>query len=386
MGEEEIISWIPLLLQGKATDEQEWIIRCWLEENEEHREIYRKYCAVYYRLHYAGEWEKIDVSRAIKQVKRQNDRKRVVFRKWKRLSGVAALFLICIGVYWLLHSDKEPKTHPQEVAEQIKSGEKKAILTLADGKQVELVSGNAVDMDLGVVQATGDSMAGLVYRAKDIRVETLEYHVLNVPRAGEYIMTLSDGTKVWINSESEIKYPVVFGQDKREVFITGEAFFEVVKDSLRPFIVHTPCTQTTVLGTSFNVMAYPEDQQTEITLLQGAVVVEVAGRNQHIKPGQQLQVNNISKEMNCREVNVNRYASWKEGLFTFEGMKLEDLTVELSRWYDVDFFFIHAASGEKKFTGAIKRNNSLQFMLDFIEKTSDVRFEITGNVVRVYNR
>ena len=115
-------------------------------------------------------------------------------------------------------------------------------------------------------------------------------------------------------------------------------------------------------------------------------MVEAAGRNQYIKPGQQVQVDNVSKEMNCREVNAGRYASWKDGLFDFEGMKLEDLAVELSRWYDVDFFFIHAASGQKKFTGAIKRNNSLQFMLDFIEKTSDVRFEVKENVVRVYNR
>ena len=118
----------------------------------------------------------------------------IVFRKRKLLSGVAALFLICIGAYWLLHSDKQPEVCPQKVVEQINSGEKKAILTLADGKQVELVSGSAVDKDLGIVQVTGDSMAGLVYRAKDTIVKALEYHLLSVPRAGEYVMSLSDGT------------------------------------------------------------------------------------------------------------------------------------------------------------------------------------------------
>lgn len=386
MGEEDIISLIPLLLQGKATDEQEQIVRRWLEGNKEHLEIYRKYCAVYYRLHYAREWRKIDLAQALRQVKQPAVRKKLLLRRWKLVSGIAALFLICIGTYIFLHAGGQPETLPQEMAEQVKSGEKKAILTLADGKQVALGSGSSVDMDLGIVQATGDSIGGLVYRAKDTVVKTLKYHVLTVPRSGEYIMTLSDGTKVWVNSDSRVEYPVVFGRDKREVFITGEAFFEVVKDSLRPFIVHTPCTQTTVLGTSFNVMAYPDERHTEITLLKGAVRVEVTGRHQNIKPGQQLQVDNVSKEMNCREVNAARYASWKDGLFDFEGMKLEDLAVELSRWYDVDFFFIHAACGEKKFTGAVKRNNSLQFMLDFIEKTSDVRFEVKENVVRVYNR
>jgi len=386
MGEEDIISLIPLLLQGKATDEQERSVRRWLEEDEEHPEIYRRHCAVYYRLRYAGEWEKIGLSRAESRVKWQLGRKSVFFRIGKLLSGAAALLLICIGVYRLLHSGGQPAMPPQEVAVQIKSGEKKAVLTLADGKQVELISGSAVELDLGSVQATGDSLAGLVYLAKDTRVKTLEYHVLKVPRAGEYIMTLSDGTKVWLNSESEIKYPVVFGEERREVFITGEAFFEVKQDSLRPFLVHTPCTQTTVLGTSFNVMAYPAAPQTEITLLQGAVMVEAAGRNQSIIPGQQLQVNNVSKEMTCREVNVNRYASWKEGLFDFEGMKLEDLVTELSRWYDVDFFFANRTAAAKRFTGAVKRNNNLQFMLDFIEKTSDVRFEVKGKTVCVYNQ
>ena len=380
MGEEEIISLIPLLLQGKATDEQERAVRCWLEENEGHLEIYRKYCAVYYRLYYAGEWKKIDVSRAIKQVKGQNDRKTIVFRKRKLLSGVAALFLICIGAYWLLHSDKQPEVCPQKVVEQINSGEKKAILTLADGKQVELVSGSAVDKDLGIVQ---DSMAGLVYRAKDTIVKALEYHLLSVPRAGEYVMTLSDGTKVWINAESEIKYPVVFGPDKREVFITGEAFFEVVKDSLRPFIVHTPNAQTTVLGTSFNIRAYPEEKRSQTTLAEGSVRIYSPGSSMLLKPGEQAEVSALSGEMVKQEVEVKNFTSWKDGRFVFEQQPLEDIMRTLERWYDIRVIFKDEGAKRISLSGNMKRYGDFSQVMKMLQMTGDVRFELHGNDVYI---
>ena len=383
MGEEEIISLIPLLLQGKATDEQERAVRCWLEENEGHLEIYRKYCAVYYRLYYAGEWKKIDVSRAIKQVKGQNDRKTIVFRKRKLLSGVAALFLICIGAYWLLHSDKQPEVCPQKVVEQINSGEKKAILTLADGKQVELVSGSAVDKDLGIVQVTGDSMAGLVYRAKDTIVKALEYHLLSVPRAGEYVMTLSDGTKVWINAESEIKYPVVFGPDKREVFITGEAFFEVVKDSLRPFIVHTPNAQTTVLGTSFNIRAYPEEKRSQTTLAEGSVRIYSPGSSMLLKPGEQAEVSALSGEMVKQEVEVKNFTSWKDGRFVFEQQPLEDIMRTLERWYDIRVIFKDEGAKRISLSGNMKRYGDFSQVMKMLQMTGDVRFELHGNDVYI---
>ena len=262
----------------------------------------------------------------------------------------------------------------------------KAELILSTGKRVVLGRKNTVIESENEMGIRNDSVTGLDYATAKMEGKEIMYNTMRIPVGGFYQLALSDGSKVWLNSMTELRFPVTFAGEERKVYLTGEAYFEVAKDAKKPFTVQFMSSSVTVLGTSFNVMAYPDERHTEITLLKGAVVVEAAGRNQYIKPGQQVQVDNVSKEMNCREVNAGRYASWKDGLFDFEGMKLEDLAVELSRWYDVDFFFIHAASGQKKFTGAIKRNNSLQFMLDFIEKTSDVRFEVKENVVRVYNR
>lgn len=385
MEQEEILQLILLIWQGKATEDQKRVVSVWLKENEEHQKLYEEYVRIYLKLHYTTLWDEVDMWKAVGKVKRKLQFKLFIFKRRLLLVGVAACLLLCLG-WWSLFQNSVWKQTDILISNQIPSGERKAVLTLSDGSQMALSACHSVNIDLGTVAVTEDSISGLVYRLKDSLKQKVEYHILTVPRGGEYIMSLSDGTKVWLNSESEMKYPVVFENDRREIFITGEVFFEVAKDSLRPFIVHTPYTQTTVLGTSFNVMAYRDEQRTEITLVKGAVEVLVGNKAQHIQPGQQVQVNNVSLEMNKREVNVVRYASWKDGIFDFDGMTLEELVVKLSRWYDVDFFFVNTDVKRKRFTGAIKRNNTLQFMLDFIEKTSDVYFEVNEHVVRIYSR
>lgn len=208
-----------------------------------------------------------------------------------------------------------------------------------------MTSGSKVDVDLGFGRAVEDSLSGLIYRLQDTVKVPREFHTLSVPRAGEYMMVLSDGSRVWLNAKSELKFPVKFDTDKREVFLTGEAYFEVVKDLEYPFIVSTPRTKTTVLGTSFNVMAYQNEAHTEITLESRAVAVSAGTRQRRIIPGQQVAVSSESFEM--RQVNIAFYTSWKEGLFDFDNMTLDELCVKLGRWYDVEFFFVNQ-------TGAIK--------------------------------
>lgn len=384
MDVEDIIELLPLLLKGEATQEQKKELISWLEEDEEHQRIWRDLCRLYFQLHYARQWEKIDWREAKKRgcgVKK-NDRFWVGWRLW--FSGVAALCLISLSLLFILRHTEHITPVPEK-AELIRTGEKRAVLTLANGQKVELDSKKVV-MDLGHVTAEGDSLSGLTYRpAKDTSGVEPQYNTLSVPRGGEYILTLSDGTKVWLNSETEMTYPVVFATGKREVAIVGEAFFEVKKHDGQPFIVSTPNTCTTVLGTAFNVMAYKGEDQTEITLVKGAVAVSAGGKDCRIEPGQQVSVDNVSLQMEKHEVNVAFFISWKEGLFDFDHMKLTELCEKLGRWYDVDFHFVNPQLAEKRFTGAVKRNNSLQFMLDFVEKTSGVHFEIIGKTIRVHD-
>lgn len=348
--------------------------------------MYREVCEVYYRLNYAELWDKVDAGKALKDAQLTISRRADRTRWGYRLVGIAAAVLICFGGVQLIQVRQPVAPQPlAAVVEDVESGEMKAVLTLANGEKVQLNTENKDGVDLGFARAVEDSLSGLVYRFKDSVMAPREFHTLSVPRAGEYIMVLSDGSRVWLNSETELRFPVTFDADKREVFLTGEAYFEVVKDARRPFIVSTPQTKTTVLGTSFNVMAYVGENRTEITLVNGAVAVTAGDRNCRIVPGQQVAVDNESLEMVNRTVNVSTFTSWKDGIFEFDDMSLSDLSVKLSRWYDVDFFFVNREAAMKRFTGAIKRNRNLQFMLDFIRKTSGVRFEMKGKTVTVYN-
>ncbi len=384
---EEIIFDILTLLKGKATPEQEAKIHRWLQAGEENRIFFEQVSRDFYTLRYAKQWDKIDTGNALKQVqsslRRQAHKKRI---RIYRLTGIAALLILLLGTTLFFSRKKADSPLPLAVVEEVKAGGKKALLTLADGKTVELNTGEKVNVDLGFAQAVEDSAGGLAYRFNTETPVPLEYHTLTVPRAGEYIMTLSDGSRVWLNAESQMRYPVNFEAGKREIYLSGEAYFEVVKETERPFIVITPNTRTTVLGTSFNVMAYSKDSETEITLVSGAVAVKAGQKECRIMPGQQVAVNNSSLEMKHRTVNVSFYTSWKNGLFDFDHMTLSELCVKLSRWYDVDFSFKDPETAGIRFTGAVKRNKDLQFMLDFIQKTSGVNFEIRGKTVIVCNR
>ena len=385
MEKQDLITFLILSRWGKVNPEQETEIRRWLEEDEAHRQIFREICELYYKLNYAATWEKVDAGKAFEASRRKANR--IHRLRWQRriLSGVAALMMIGLGCLWLQQQPFGELPQTMTESQDIGSGEMKACLTLASGEKVILNADNKMNVDLGFARAVQDSLCGLIYRFKDSVVAPREFHTLSVPRAGEYVMVLADGSRVWLNSETELKFPVTFDRDKREVFLSGEAYFEVVKDAGRPFVVVTPRTKTTVLGTSFNIMAYGEEQHTEITLVSGAVTVTAGKQNCRIVPGYQISVDNESLELQDRLVNVSFYTSWKDGLFDFDDMSLEELGTKLSRWYDVDFFFANREVAEKTFTGAIKRNRSLQFMLDFIQKTSGVRFERKEKTVTVYN-
>ncbi|MDR1414806.1 MAG: FecR family protein [Odoribacteraceae bacterium] len=266
-------------------------------------------------------------------------------------------------------------------AELVQGGVRKATLILNDGSEVQLARGSVVDV--GYARAEEDTASGLTYRSLETP-PALEFNTLVVPRGGMYVMTFSDGTRAWLNAESSARFPVVFEGDKREIFVEGEVYLEVAKED-RPFIVHTLTTTTRVTGTSFNVMAYPGDPVTEITLASGRVTVRAGATELKLLPGEQARVDNASLEATRRAVNAAYHASWVAGMFDFEGMNLEELCARLGRWYDVEFVFVSPLARSRTFTGAVKRDNNLQFMLDFIEKTSSARFVVTGRCIEVHD-
>ena len=371
---------------GVITKENQARLEQWRVESPAHAKEYDEIRTYIMTGNEYWEKEKRTVKNEWRKFERIHFRKYVIWRRIGRYAAIMVMPLLVCGYF----VSSEWKSSEVTIADNVEivPGTGRAQLIMADGRFLKLEQKEDMKLDLpGVkVVATGKK---IVYRAIEEETSTPkveEYNTLVVPRGGEYMLELSDGTKVWLNSDSELRFPVTFVGDRRNVEIEGEAYFEVKKDSLHPFIVHTPHTNTKVLGTSFNISAYEDEELTAITLVQGKVEVYNQNEKCILEPGWQAVSNNISEEMKKQQVNITSYVSWKEGMFEFYDMPLGQLIVQLSRWYDVDFFFVNETTRQFKFTGAIKRSNTLKFMLEFIEKTSNVYFKVNGNVIQVFQK
>ncbi|MEI3421956.1 MAG: FecR domain-containing protein [Butyricimonas faecihominis] len=264
-----------------------------------------------------------------------------------------------------------------------KTGESKALLVLSSGTKVELNSqiGDTIRKK-GFILNERDYI-DYSRQDNDSQVKEVVYNELIVPAGGEYRLVLSDGSVVYMNSESRLKYPVKFIEDKRVVKLEGEAYFDVTHDEQHPFIVRTEQLNVKVLGTGFNVMAYKGDARTEVTLVHGKVDVKSKNISEILTPSRQFVMNNDTREYEVRSVNVNTYVDWKNGILNFDAMPLEELGEKVSRWYGVKFFFSKESLKYLKFSGAFKKYNNIDYILDLIEATTDVSFKLKGDVVIV---
>ena len=256
------------------------------------------------------------------------------------------------------------------------------MLTLANGQMIPLgkeAADSTIITDGAQINASG---SGVTY-ASGGESESIVYNKLEIPRGGEFCLTLSDGTRVWLNSETSIQYPVAFGAKERRVFVQGEAYFEVAKDANKPFTVQFMSSSVTVLGTSFNIRAYPEEKQSQTTLAEGSVRIYSPGSSMLLKPGEQVEVNALSGGMVKREVEVKSFTSWKDGRFVFEQQPLEDIMRTLERWYDIRVIFKDEGAKRISLSGNMKRYGDFSQVMKMLQMTGDVRFELHGNDVYI---
>ena len=273
------------------------------------------------------------------------------------------------------------------VAATVVLGKRVAFLTLADGQKVELGKGNIRLDDGKVVTILNDSVDGLHYTTIETHDEPLkeEYNSLKIPVGGFYKLVLSDGTKVWLNADSELKYPVRFVGGKREVYLKGEGYFQVSKDSCRQFIVHLQNSEITVLGTAFNVSAYEDEAHVYTTLEEGRVAFYSRQNKQRIllKPGMQSDMEVATGKTVVSEVDPSLYSAWIEGRFVFQSLDLESILRQLQRWYDFEVFFQQQEVKNYRFRGVLSRDMDIRQALDIIEETTDLKFDIKGKTILV---
>lgn len=318
----------------------------------------------------------------------------VQVRRWRlfrTVSGMAAVFICLLTcIYFIRQKTKEKPVVAQKISKKsfekdIAPGKDKAMLTLADGSVITLDStakgklaeyGNmkALKIDAGKLSYQQASTGGQLI---------MQYNTVSTPRGGQYQVVLPDGSKVWLNAASSLKFPVFFGGKERNVELSGEAYFEVAHNEKQPFKVSVKGVEVLVLGTHFNINSYDDEGIIKTTLLQGSVRETVAGEQQAvtIAPGQQAQVGKDKVIKVVNDVDLIQVIAWQSGLFEFNNSDLAAIMRQISRWYDVDVLY-ESKPGEAKFGGGISKHLPLSEVLQLLE-ANGVRFQLEGRSLKV---
>ncbi|HAM84838.1 MAG TPA: FecR family protein [Butyricimonas virosa] len=261
----------------------------------------------------------------------------------------------------------------------------KAELILSTGERVVL---NQQCVSIEGVNETGiqnDSVTGLNYTTAKVQGEGMIYNTMRIPVGGFYQLALSDGSKVWLNSMTEFRFPVAFTGEERKVYLTGEAYFEVAPNSKHPFIVVTEeGMEVKVYGTEFNMNTY-QHGVVQTVLVSGKVGIRVnaTGKEVMLAPRQMAEYSEKTGMVRVEDTDPYRYIAWKDGEFVFERETIEEIMERLGRWYDVKVFYENESLKQKRFTGVISRYEDIEQVLRLIEGPATLRFEVKGNVVTV---
>lgn len=365
----------------KLSKEESLVFNAWYAESEKHRQYYKLFCHQQEKI-MVRDRSRVNEWKGLVVVKRGKNRHGVM--NWWQYAGVAVIILGVFILGWRYWPVGEKVTNPEPT--QICPGQVAVTLRLSQGEQIVLdssqISGTinrdcvTIHVEKGMLRYGGEtSIAGK---------ET--YNELIVPPSGEYVVELADGTKVFLNSESRLRYPTAFLGAERRVELSGEAYFVVAKEE-RSFIVETRLEEVKVFGTEFNVMAYEDEEFFQTTLVKGSVGVCVKGVNmidfQKIVPGEQFLLNRQTLETQILSVDVFTYVAWKDGLFVSRNDDLETILRKVSRWFDVEIFYQEPKLKKKRFFGIMKRQANLQEVLDVIEEAGDVHFNVNGRTVVV---
>ena len=371
-------------LSDEIGEEEQAELTRWRNESPENERLFREICKEEnikqnmqkrQTFHAEDGWEGVQ-----RKIQRHRFRHRIL-----NICKYAAIFIfpVAIATVAIYKSGNEPQPLSQ-VEEQIVPGGKKAVLILDNGEAIDLKSTSGVELkekDGTVIQV--DSTVLNYQQAPARTSEKLAYNKVNVPRGGEYQLTLSDGSKVQLNSMSSIRFPVQFAQDCRLVELEGEAYFEVSKTG-QPFIVQTKGMKIEVLGTTFNISAYANEEY-QTTLVSGSVKVQTEnGSNRILKPSEQACITPGSNQINVRNVDTAFYTSWIHGKINFKDQRLDDIMKTLARWYDMDVVYENEATKELRFGCYVNRYNEITPLVKLLEQTGRVTVTVEGKTIKIF--
>lgn len=371
-----IAAWITGVLIGKEQDELER----WRKKSVENEQIFQELIRKQGFEKNQECLEKFPVEDAWKGIEGKlnvRGRKTVhILYYWKYV----AVLVICLGiggVYWKMsHTAKVETTILSSV---IPAGVQGARLTLGDGRVIQV----SPEEYFSIAEADGTLIhkqtSGIDYQQVDTGKGQVVYNCLETLTGMEYSLTLADGTQVFLNAGSRLKFPVAFRGENRVVELQGEAYFTVAKDTVHPFIVRMERTEVVVVGTSFNARSYENEDYVVTTLVEGRIKIN----NRNIVPGEQAMYEKQTRELKVRQVDVNQYIAWKNGRFVFRNERLEDVMKILSRWYGVEYHFLDDAAKEVKIGASLGRYNDMSPIIDMLKHTDLVEVLQTNRCIYI---
>lgn len=359
---------------GEMNDDEKVLVREWIAADEKHAEYYKDF----QMFHLKMEWGMranavVHDSLVRRRVKARQRRLRVLY--WS-VACLIVLFSVG-GILWML-----PEDEPVYVTEKIEPGKSKAVLYMASGDVVNVDGQTGVMKEKDGTRIEIDGKEGIAYRVTggQQQEETLSNRIV-IPRGGEFKLILADGTAVWLNSDSELSYPTAFAGQKREVFLRGEAYFDVKPDSLHPFIVHVDEVRIQVLGTQFNINTYAEGS-IKTVLVEGSVDLRNrAGEHVVLTPNRMADYRTVEGRFELTDVDVQPHVAWREGNFIFQSESLESIMNKLSVWYDLNVFYANEGLRDIRLSGNLERFSDVGKLFSKFEQISEARFKIQGKNV-----
>lgn len=362
----------------------------WIEDESNKREFIK-----YIKVNHAVDFnmKKFSTDNSKKQLLQFIEKEKKIHRIKQTLNVMkyAAILVVFLGVGYFFKNgffenkpdsiDVEPP-EPVVLKNEIKTGTDRAILTLEDGTNIDLEKGKTIRTKN--VESNGEE---LVYNSSTATHTEIAYNYLTIPRGGQFHIKLADGTLVWLNSESQLKYPVAFieGETRNVELVYGEAYFEVAPSTEHKgamFKVLNASQEIEVLGTKFNIKAYKDETNIYTTLVEGKVKINTAKSEQILEPNQQSDLNLKNNRIRINPVNVANEISWRRGLFSFKGKSLDEISRVLSRWYDVDFVFEKTELKDIKFNGVLSKQEPIEEILNSILTTNYVKaYEIKNKKI-----
>lgn len=367
----EILALLQNVLWGKPNEAEKEATEE-LTRNPEIKQICQELTDYAYLRERCSHYEEFDTSAAFrkfrKQIRLQYSKTKVIYNILK----YAAIFLLPLTAgIWLWQTEKQnsPDSTSRIEAAYGLPGKSSAMLKLASGEIIDISDRSVHIEDHRVLVTTACDSTTYPVTSRD------SWNELTIPRGGEYQLMLEDGTKIWLNSDSKLRFPASFGNDIREVYAEGEIYFEVKHNPAKRFVIHTGAGDVNVYGTSFCIRAYQNNTPTIITLVEGSVgfISSVTRQQVKIVPGEQITAN-LSGQVLVNEVNTKEWISWKDGLFIFKNKNLRYIMTELSRWYDVDVCFSESDLENLTFTGILSRYENIDTFMEILETTQDIHY------------